>query len=108
MAMVIYKSSLNSILATICIIVLLGACAPQQAGDLDRDHRSQSTAYRVPSHESWDKYSSYPEPSIDGYLEGRLQGDVEPEPEQTKEQELQDLQRLGSLGTGGTGRGKHC
>ncbi|MBE9520749.1 MAG: LysM peptidoglycan-binding domain-containing protein [Proteobacteria bacterium] len=92
----IHKTYLNYILIAICSIVLLGACAPQQTGDLDRDHRSKNTAYRVPSHESWDKYSSLPEPSIDGYLEGRLQGDVEPEPEQTKEQELQDLQRLGT------------
>ena len=94
--MEIHKIYLNYILATICCIVLLGGCAPQQTGDLDRDHRSESTADQVAGHESLNTYSSFPEPSIDGYLEGRLQGDVEPEPEQTKEQELQDLQRLGS------------
>ena len=88
----IHKTYLNYTLATICCIVLLGACASQQTGDLDRG--SKSTADRVSSHETWN--SSLPEPSIDGYLEGRLQGDVEPEPEQTKEQELQDLQRLGT------------
>jgi membrane-bound lytic murein transglycosylase D len=92
--MELHKSHLNLILVTICCIVLLAACAPQQTGDLDRDHRSENTAYRVPSHESWD--NSFPEPSIDGYLDGRLLGDVEPEPEQTKEQELADLQRLGT------------
>ena len=94
--MAIHKIYLHYILATICSTVLLGACAPQQTGDLDRDHRSTNTADQVAVHESMDEYSSLPEPSIDEYLEGRLQGDVEPEPEQTKEQELEDLQRLGT------------
>lgn len=93
--MYIDKSYLKSILLATCCIVIFSACASQQTGDLDKDQRSQGTVYRVPSHESWDKNASFPEPSIDDYLDGRLSGDVEPEPEQTKEQELADLQRLG-------------
>ena len=92
----IHKIYLHYIIAAICSTVLLGACAPQQTGDLDTDHRPTGTADLVPGHESLDTYSALPEPTIDEYLEGRLQGDVEPEPEETKEQELQDLQRLGT------------
>ena len=79
----IHKIYLHYIIAAICSTVLLGACAPQQTGDLDTDHRPAGTAELVPGHEPLDTYSALPEPTIDEYLEGRLQGDVEPEPEQT-------------------------
>ena len=55
-----------------------------KTGDLDRDHRTQRTASNV-----------YPQAVSDSDQEGRLQGDVEPESERTKAQELKDLKLLG-------------
>jgi membrane-bound lytic murein transglycosylase D len=83
---VIYK-----ILTISCCIAVLAACAPVKTGDLDREHRSVKQSRNT----LWGLSDGYsPDGSSTGG-EGRLQDDVEPEPEQTIDQELQDLKLLG-------------
>ena len=78
-------------LTIVCCFVLMAACAPMKTGDLDRDHRAQN----VTSGPSGEGSLVFPQPVGDVEQEGRLQGDVEPEPEKTKAQELKDLKLLG-------------
>ena len=75
---IIYK-----ILTTVCCFAVIAACAPVKTGDLDQGHRTQGTA------------SLYPLAVSDAEQEGPLLGDVEPESEVTKAQELKDLKLLG-------------
>ena len=75
----IYMQIIYKILTTLCCFVVLAACSSLKTGDLDRGHNTQGTVSVV----------------YDGEQEGRLVGDVEPEPEKTKAQELKDLQLLG-------------
>jgi len=95
--MIIKRPILYKVLATICITAVVSSCAPLQTGNIGREEpspRAVSDA-RLKSNDRGlsDTDATLPEPDAD--QEGRLQGDVEPEPEQTKEQELLDLQRLG-------------
>jgi membrane-bound lytic murein transglycosylase D len=92
----IHKFFFTCVLAPSYIIAILAACAPQQSGDLDRAHRSENASSQAAGGTAWNNDRPYPDPIIDGYLDVRLQDDVEPEPEQTKAQELKDLQKLGS------------
>ena len=75
----IYMQIIYKILTTLCCFVVLAACSSLKTGDLERVHNTQGTVSGV----------------YDGEQEGRLVGDVEPEPEKTKAQELKDLQLLG-------------
>jgi len=86
---VIYKFSI------ICCIVVLAACAPIKTGELDRDHRAKAGGSQNPDRNFiWGLSNNNPAHII-ADQEERQQGDVEPEPEQTKDQELQDLKLLG-------------
>jgi membrane-bound lytic murein transglycosylase D len=88
---IIYK-----ILTICCCIVVLAACAPVKTGDLDREHRAQRTdAVEQSPDFDWAPSGNYSPFLSSTEDEGMLQGDVEPEPEQTKDQELQDLELLG-------------
>jgi membrane-bound lytic murein transglycosylase D len=89
--LIIYK-----ILITVCCLVFIGACAPVKTGDLDRDHRAQSDDSGSRGGNSlWGQSAVHPQAVANVEQEGRLQGDVEPEPEKTKAQELKDLKLLG-------------
>ena len=84
------------ILTTIFCLAVLAACAPVNTGDLDREHRSQtSVAVEQDRDFIWGLSGNFPPAESSADQEERLQGDVEPEPEQTKDQELQDLKLLG-------------
>jgi membrane-bound lytic murein transglycosylase D len=91
---------LYKILVIIGMSAVVSACASLKTGDMEREESSQETVFNTlqqnpdPDMELSDTYSTPPEADAD--QEGKLQGDVEPEPEQTKEQELLDLQRLGN------------
>lgn len=88
---IIYK-----ILTTSCCIVVLAACAPVKTGDLDREHHAQRIVAVEQSPDfNWGPSGDYSPLLSSTEEEGRLQGDVEPEPEQTKDQELQELELLG-------------
>ena len=94
--MTVTKPSIYKILTTSCCVAVLSACAPVKTVDLDREHRAPENAAVAQSNDSiWELSGSYPPPVNSTEEEERLQGDIEPEPEQTKDQELQDLQRLG-------------
>ena len=82
-------------LALIFCVVFVAACAPVKTGNLDQDHSSHRSA-----NENGDKtyiwgLSSFPPVESDVEQGGKLQGDIDPEPEQIKGQELQDLKLLG-------------
>ena len=88
---IIYK-----ILATGCCLAVLAACAPVKTVDLDLEHRSEKIPSVIETQETpWGLSSNYPASVSSEDAEERLQGDVEPEPEQTIDQELQDLELLG-------------
>ena len=88
---VIYK-----ILTISCCAAILAACAPVKTGDIDRDHRSQRRAsVYQDKNPIWGLSGDNPPAVSSAEEEGKLQGDVEPEPEQTIDQELQDLKLLG-------------
>ena len=88
---IIYK-----ILTTCCFIIVLAACAPVKTGDLDREHHAQRIVDVEQSPDfNWGPSGDYSPLLSSTEEEGRLQGDVEPEPEQTKDQELQELELLG-------------
>ncbi|MBW2466442.1 MAG: LysM peptidoglycan-binding domain-containing protein [Deltaproteobacteria bacterium] len=94
--MKIHRPSTNRIFIAICCFTLIAACAPQRTGNIYREHRDLRT---------------FPASGDDGYIRenaavypprvnetepgGRLLGDVEPEPEETKAEELKELELLG-------------
>jgi membrane-bound lytic murein transglycosylase D len=90
------RTLIYKILSIGCCAAVLAACAPVKTGDLDRGSRSQRSASGKHSRNSiWGLSEEY-SPTGDGAGEEvRLLGDVEPEPEQTIDQELQDLKLLG-------------
>ena len=89
--LIIYK-----ILITVCCFTVIGACSPLKTGDLDRDHRAQNGDSGSRGGDSlWGQSAVHPQAVGDAEQEERLQGDVEPEPEKTKAQELKDLKLLG-------------
>lgn len=93
--MSIFRPVIYKFIAISCIGAL-AACAPVKTGGLDREQPSRQSASGMHNKDFiWGLSGNYPSPvnSID--QEERLQGDVEPEPEQTREQELQDLKLLG-------------
>jgi membrane-bound lytic murein transglycosylase D len=94
--MSIIRPTICKILATSFCIAVLAACAPVKTGDLDREHRRSGNAAveRSPDF-PWGLSENYPDAGSSEEQGERLLGDVEPEPEQTKDQELQDLKRLG-------------
>jgi membrane-bound lytic murein transglycosylase D len=93
---------LNKVLVIICTITVFSACAPLKTGNIEREKPSSrtlsDTGYESQDWGLSDIYATLPEFEAD--QEGRLQGDVEPEPEQTIDQELLDLQRLGNWDQG--------
>ncbi len=94
--MIINRSIIYKALSTICCLLVLGACAPVKTGDLDLEHRApQTVAVEENRDFIWGLSGNSPPAEIITEQEERLQGDEEPEPEQTKEQELQDLKLLG-------------
>jgi len=99
----IYKKTINNLLAATCCFAVLAACSPLKTGGLDRD---EFRVRSVPPGSSEIEYSwgqaVFPPETANGEQEERLQGDVEPEPEKTKAQELQDLERLGKWEKGVT------
>ena len=88
---------MKHLFAALCLSAFLTGCSSLITGDLGRDH------YPVESVSSgsddieyqWEQPTVYPQTVVNEEQEERLQGDVEPEPEKTKAQELQDLERLG-------------
>ena len=94
--MSITRSILSKIITIIFCIAVLAACAPVKTGGLDREHHPQIiVSVEQPTDFNWGPTGNYPPALSSAEEEGMLQGDVEPEPEQTKDQELQDLQFLG-------------
>jgi len=94
--MSITRSILSKIITIIFCIAVLAACAPVKTGGLDREHHPQIiVSVEQPTDFNWGPTGDYPPALSSAEEEGMLQGDVEPEPEQTKDQELQDLQFLG-------------
>ncbi len=95
----ISKSSIYKILIPCFCVAAVSACAPVNTGDLGRKYNEQKNVAaeldRDSTRRSSDNYIDYIDPGSSEEHEGRLQGDIEPEPEQTKNQELQDLKRLG-------------
>ncbi len=83
------------IVATIFCIAVFAACAPIITGDPGREHRSQKSASAEHDKNFIWGMSGKSSTESSPEQEERLQGDVEPEPEQTKAQELQDLKLLG-------------
>ena len=98
----IARPSIHKILIIICSIAILAACAPVKTGGLERDYRApesdapESVAVAQGNGPIWELSGNYPPGMSSEEEEGRLQGDVEPEPEQTIDQELQDLKLLGT------------
>ena len=94
--MAVTRSIIFRILTISYSIAVLAACAPVKTGDLDRDHRSQRKAsVKKVMNPIWGLADGNPPPVSGTEEEGRLLGDVEPEPEQTIDQELEDLKLLG-------------
>jgi len=93
----IKRPILYKVLSSVCIIIIISSCAPLKTGNLENFGSPQGEVSDA-RHKSRDKRfteTSAMLPNPDADQEGKLQGDIEPEPEQTKEQELLDLQRLG-------------
>ena len=85
----------HKILIIFSCIAMLSACAP-----VTEYHSSEHSSRRTVSVEKSRDFvqelsSTYPPVETSIEQEERLQDDVEPEPEQTKDQELQDLKLLG-------------
>jgi membrane-bound lytic murein transglycosylase D len=92
----IIRSIINKVFITVCCISVLSACAPVKTGDLDREHRTQESASAENNKDFiWGLSNNYPPIESSTEQEEMLQGDIEPEPEQTKAQELKDLKLLG-------------
>jgi len=100
--MSIARPIICKILTFICCIAVLAACAPVKTADISREYHEpvidpvveQNTDF------NWGPNFYYPPELSSADEEGRLFGDVEPEPEQTKDQELQDLELLGDWDQG--------
>lgn len=91
-----YSPIYYKLLVTVCCSAIISACAPLKTGGLDSDHRAQRTASTAEQKGFlWGQPGLYPPAPSDVEQEGRLQDDVEPEPEKTKAQELEDLKLLG-------------
>jgi len=91
--MSIIKPITYKTLTIICCFAVIAACSPIKTGGLDKDHPGQKTASSSRDRSTlWEQF-----PQTTGNVEqgGRLPGDVEPEPEKTKAQELKDLKLLG-------------
>jgi membrane-bound lytic murein transglycosylase D len=96
MRMGIIRIIIYNFFAIFSCVAILAGCAPIKTGELDRENRSQrSAAVAQKENVIWGLSNNYPPTESTPEQEERLQGDVEPEPEQTKEQELQDLKLLG-------------
>jgi membrane-bound lytic murein transglycosylase D len=93
----INRQIINKIFITVCCFAFLAACSPVRTGDLDRGHHPPQTASSSPEDMNplWGQSAMLPQAVSETEQEDRLQGDVEPEPEKTKDQELKDLKRLG-------------
>jgi len=90
------KSKIFNTLAVICCFSVLAACSSMKTGDLDFKHRPQPTAAAVPERDYiWGMTNDNLPVESSVEQEERLAGDIEPEPEQTKAQEIQDLKLLG-------------
>ena len=79
----IQRLIINNLFAALCIFALLTGCSSLITGDLDRDHYPVQS---VPSGAGeidyqWGQPAVYPQTVVNEEQEGRLQGDVEPEPE---------------------------
>ena len=88
---------INKILITICCFAFFAACSPLRTGDLDQGHSPVQSESSGPNDIEylWEQPALHPLVVGETEQEERLQGDVEPEPEKTKDQELEDLKRLG-------------
>ncbi|MFC1844484.1 LysM peptidoglycan-binding domain-containing protein [Thermodesulfobacteriota bacterium] len=93
----IHRQIINNFLTAICCFAVLAACSPLQTGYIGRDHYPEQSASSGSGYieYQWGQFAEYPQAVANGEQEERLQGDVEPEPEKTKAQELEDLERLG-------------
>ena len=91
--MSIIKPSIYKALSIICFFAVIAACSPIKTGGLDKDHPGQKTASN--SRDRSTLWEQFPQSSSNVEQGGRLLGDVEPEPERTKAQELKDLKLLG-------------
>jgi len=90
------KSIIYNILTTVCCFAVIAACSPVRTGDLDRDLNTQRAASGSGGmNPEWGKLTVQPQTASNKEPEGPLFGDVEPEHEKTKAQELKDLERLG-------------
>jgi hypothetical protein len=90
------KSIIYKILTTVCCFAVIAACSPVRTGDLDRDLKTQRAASGSGGmNPEWGKLTVQPQTASNKEPGGPLLGDVEPEHEKTKAQELKDLERLG-------------
>jgi membrane-bound lytic murein transglycosylase D len=91
--MSIIKPSIYKALTIICCLVVISACSPIKTGGLDKDHPGQKTASSSGDRNTlWEQF---PQSANNVEQGGRLLGDVDPEPEETKAQELKELKLLG-------------
>ena len=94
----INRPVLYKILATIYFTTLFSACAPLKTGNMEKQESPleaiSDAGHQNPDWGGSDTYATLADPDTE--QEGMLQGDVEPEPEQTIDQELIDLQNLGT------------
>ena len=94
--MYLYRSSsIRSLLSLVCCVCVLVSCSSLETGDLDREHRAGTAADSGRRGSVWGLSSEYSREVALAEQDGRLQGDVEPEPDKTKAQELKDLKLLG-------------
>ncbi|MBW1916137.1 MAG: LysM peptidoglycan-binding domain-containing protein [Deltaproteobacteria bacterium] len=93
--MSIAKLNIYKYIAIICCAAFIVACAPLKTGNLDKEHRTQKSAAGYGDKDFIWGLSTFPQVESDVEQGGKLQGDIEPEPEQTKDQELLDLKLLG-------------
>jgi len=92
--MIITRPAIYKTLSTISCVVILAACAPVKTADLEREHLAPVSVVERDKDFIWG-LSVDPPPAVSSIEPGEiLQDDVEPEPEQTKAQELQDLKLL--------------
>ena len=91
--MSIIKPSIYKALTIICCLAVISACSPIKTGGLDKDHPGQKTASS--SGDRSTLWEQFPQSANNVEQGGRLLGDVDPEPEETKAQELKELKLLG-------------
>ena len=92
--MILHRKNINNFLAAICFFAVLAACSPLKTGGLGRDYYPGTPTGTSDIEYSWGQ-PAFPQAVATGEQEEQLQGDVEPESEKTKKQELQDLEHLG-------------